>query len=245
MHKSIYFLVFIIVVCLVVVAEPALAGPGGKIAKAMYQTFWGKVVLFGLVVFFMPLIIYTLIKEKIAERRARKDLRYMTQFSALFEWLKIKERVTDCFYRVHAAWSKEDVSQAADWMTDWYWQNQQVVHLDRWEREGLINICEVKRINNIKPLLFAHRNDGGSHEDSMLVMSITAHMKDYLQDRSNGKVVEGSKTWQDVETIWTFTLRNGKWVVSNIEEDTMSMVYAKMVADLPNIEDTLDSKASA
>ena len=70
-------------------------------------------------------------------------------------------------------------------------------------------------------------------------------MKDYLQDRATGKVVEGSKRYKAVETVWSFTLENGVWKVSNIEEDTMSTVYAKMVRELPRIETTVVSDLRA
>lgn len=44
-------------------------------------------------------------------------------------------------------------------MTDWYWQNQQMVYLDKWKRNGLVNICEVENIVNIKPTMFAFSGD--------------------------------------------------------------------------------------
>ena len=130
-------------------------------------------------------------------------------------------------------------------MTDWYWQNQQLAHLDRWKKEGLVNVCDVKNITKIKPLLFVHRNQGEAHEDSMVVISIQARMNDYLQDRATGKVVEGSKRYKEVETVWSFTLENGAWKVSDIEEDTMSTAYAKMVKELPKIETTVLSDLRA
>lgn len=230
-----------------VAVEPALAGPGGKIARAMFETFWGKVLLFFLIIFFLPLILYTYFREKLAERRARTDLRYISSRTQdkRFEWLVIKERVLDCFHRVHAAWSREDVSDAAEYMTDWYWQNQQIAFLDRWEQEGLVNHCHVKKVTAIKPLLLIHRNDEFPHEGSMLVVSVCADMKDYLANRATGKIVEGSDKYKLVETVWTFTMVGGKWRVSNIEEDTYSLAYAKMVKELPRIEDTMAEEAKA
>ena len=225
--------------------EPAIAGPGGKIASAAFETFWGRVALGVLTIVFLPLIMYVLFQEKIAERRARKDLRFMAGYSPLFEWLKVQERAKDCFFRVHSGWEKEDLSEVSGWMTDWYWQNQQLAHLDRWKKEGLVNICDVKKITNIKPLLFVHRNQGEEHEDSMIVISIEAKMKDYLQNKTTGKVVEGSKRYKEVETVWSFTLEEGVWKVSDIEEDSMSLAYAKVVKELPEIETTVVSELRA
>ena len=229
-----------------VTVQPVLAGPGGKIAKAVFETFWGKVVLTILVILFLPIILFVMLKEKMAERRARKDLRFLANRNdSRFEWLNIRQRALDCFHRIHAAWSKEDVSEAAEYMTDWYWQNQQLAVLNRWESEGLVNHCHVKSVGTVKPLLFVHRNDELPHEGSLLVMSITANMQDYLAERDTQKIVEGSDRYKDVETVWTFTMVNGKWRVSNIDDDSASLSYAKLVKELPRIEDTIIEEAKA
>jgi len=227
-------LVFLVMALMII--EPALAGPGGKIARAMFETFWGKILLAVLTIILLPFILYAVIKEKLGERRARKNLHYLAAASPNFEWVNMMQRATDCFYRVHAAWTKEDVSEAAEFMTAWYWQNQQMVYLNQWEAAGLVNHCTVKRISDIKPLLLVHRNDGGPHEGSHVALSITATMQDYLAERVSGKVVEGSKKFKPVETIWTFTLIEGKWKVSSIEEGAMSLVYAKAMLQQPVLE---------
>jgi hypothetical protein len=245
MKRSLFTATLIIAAITLIAIEPAMAGPGGKIASAVYETFWGKVALVALTIIFLPLILYVTIREKIAERRTHKDLRFMAGYSPLFDWLKIQERAKDCFYRVHSGWENEDLSAVSGWMTDWYWQNQQLVHLDRWKREGLVNICQVKKITHIKPLLFVHRNQDEEHEDSMVVISIEAKMKDYLQERATGKVVEGSKKLKEVETVWSFTLENGAWKVSDIEEGSMSLAYARLTGELPDIESTLLSDLRA
>jgi len=245
MKSSVIISIMISIVVILLSIEPAMAGPGGKIASAVFESFWGKVALVILTIVFLPLIIYILIQEKLSERRSRKDLRFMAGYSPLFEWLKIQERAKDCFFRVHSGWEKEDLSGVSNWMTDWYWQNQQLVHLDKWKKEGLVNICDVKKITNIKPLLFVHRNQGDEHEDSMVVISIEAKMKDYLQNIKTEKIVEGSKKYKEVETVWSFTLENGAWKVSDIEEGGMSLAYAKLVKDLPDIKTTVVSDLRA
>lgn len=187
MIKTSITVVTLVAVAVFIWVEPAVAGPGGKIASAAFETFLGKAILGVLTIIFLPFIIYVFLREKLAERRARKDLRFMAAYSSNFEWLKIQERAKDCFFRVHSGWENEDLSGITRWMTDWYWQNQQMVHLDRWKKQGLKNICNVKKITNIKPLLFVHRNQGKEHENSMVVISIEANMRDYLEDRHSGK----------------------------------------------------------
>ena len=245
MKNAIIFSVIISIFLALFVVEPAMAGPGGKIASAAFETFWGRVVLGILTIIFLPLIIYTLLREKLSERRARKDLRFMAGDSPLFEWLQIQGKVKDSFLRVHSGWEKEDLSGVSNWMTDWYWQNQQLMYLDKWKKEGLVNMCNIKKIINIKPLLFVHRNQGQEHENSVVVISIEARMNDYLQNRYTNKIIEGSKRYKAVETIWTFTLENGMWKVSDIEDGDRSLAYAKMTKDLPVIETTVISEFKA
>ncbi|WP_428623008.1 Tim44 domain-containing protein [Sedimenticola sp.] len=245
MDKRIITLTVLGAIILAIFAEPALAGPGGKIASAAFETFWGRVILGVLTIVFLPLIAYVLLREKLSEIRARKDLRFMAAYSANFEWLKIQERAKDCFFRVHSGWDNEDLSSVTNWMTDWYWQNQQMVHLDKWKKEGLKNICDVNKITNIKPILFVHRNQGKEHEDSMIVILIEANMQDYLQNRNTGEIVEGSKKYKEVETVWSFTMENGEWKVSDIEEGSMSLAYAKLIKELPKIETTVISEIRA
>ena len=157
-----------------------------------------------------------------------------------FDWIKIRKRIQDCFHRVHASWEKNDVSEASEWMTDWYWQNQQTVFLDRWERDGLINICEVDKINYIKPILFSFRGDDKRPgQGSELAVLIEAKMKDYLERKRDGKLVEGCRKKKDVVRIWSFTYENDKWVVSNIDEESSSLEYISMMKTVPKIEEAL------
>jgi hypothetical protein len=219
--------------------QPAYAGPGGQIAKLLAKTFWGKMVLGLLTFILLPVGIYLYVKQKLAERRAYKDLGDMAQHDANFEWLRAKARILDCFYRIHSAWKEEDVSQACEYMTDWYWQNQQLIYLDRWHREGLRNVCAVKKIRVMRPLLFIHRDDNAAHAGSLLVVSITANMMDCLVKRESDEVVEGERKFKDHTTIWTFALIAGQWRVANIEAAGCEFDYIFQAKKVPRIEKTM------
>ena len=225
--------------------QPAYGGPGGQIAKVIAKTFWGKMVLSLLALILLPLGIYLYIKQKMAERRVYKDLKFMAQYDPNFEWLWARQRILDCFYQIHSAWKEEDLSRACEYLTDWYWQNRQLVHLDRWHREGLRNVCEIKKILSVRPLLFFHRNDDVAHEGSLLVVSITANMNDYLVHRETDKVVEGDQKFKDHETIWSFKLAEGQWRVSNIEAVGREFDYIFQVKNVPRIEETVLGFASS
>lgn len=222
----------------------AFAGPGGKIARAIAETFWGKVILIGLTLFFLPLIVYVLLKEYFAKKRVFKDLAVVSKISPDFDWVKVRKRIQDCFYRVHSAWEKSDVSEAAQWMTAWYWQNQQMLYLDRWERDGYVNVCEVDKILSLKPIMFSFRcDDNTPGKGSELAVLIDARMTDYLERKSDKKLVEGDRKKKDIEKIWSFTYESGKWVVSNIDDGSNSLEYIEMMKSIPKLEETLEGHA--
>ncbi len=82
-------------------------------------------------------------------------------------------------------------------------------------------------------MISARRNS--TADGSRLVVSITAKMDDYLALRATGKIVEGKKGFADTEHVWTFILQNGNWVVGNIEEGSMSLSYARLPAEMPEV----------
>jgi hypothetical protein len=215
-----------------------MAGPGGFIAQALFEGFWARVALVAFIVVFAPVVVIFVMRRMKAEKRAMQDLNVMSLHSPSFSWVAISERATDCIQRVHAAWSKDDVHKASEWMTSWFWQNQKLVHLEKWDRAGQVNICNLKGIKSISPLLFEHRNDGGVHEGSRLVLAVGAEVQDYLQDQRSGKIVEGSAKFDSVFTVWTFVLAKGTWLVSNIEPGTGG-AYLKAARLVPPIEATI------
>jgi hypothetical protein len=228
-------LVALLVVGLALSPVSAFAAPGGKIASAVASSFWGRALLLLVALLFLPLILYVWAKEGLAERRALRDLRRLRDVQPAFDWLTLKDRVTECFHRVHAAWRKEEMAPASAWMTEWYWQNQQLAHLERWAEQGLLNRCTVKSVGRVKPLHLACRNTDGDLSGSRLVVAIVAKMEDYLEERATGRVVEGEKGYKDVESVWTFELASGAWRVANIEEDSLSLTYARMANEVPEV----------
>ena len=220
------------------IAEPVLAGPGGRIARTVANSFWARLVIVLLVMIFLPVILWVSYKEKRAEKRTRQDLAFLGQNSPLFDWLTIQQRAKDCFLRVHSAWAEEDLSTVSEWMTSWYWQNQQQVALNKWKKNEQKNVCDVKKIERLRPLLLVHRNDGKPHEGSRIMIAIRANMQDYLTDR-HGCVIEGDREYKSVTTVWSFILHDGAWKVADIEESHTALSYANMLSELPPVESTV------
>ncbi len=59
-------------------------------------------------------------------------------------------------------------------------------------------------------------------------------------EKDSSKIVEGNKKYKNIEQIWSFTLDEGVWKVSNIEEYASLDDYLKQAAYLPKIENTLN-----
>lgn len=217
-------------ICLFVLE--AWAGPGGKIAKALFTTFWGKVLLVVLTIIFLPFILYARLRQYFKVRRTMATLRQLAANDRNFDWMTLKNRVTDIFTRTHRAWGKEDMGEVSSFSTSWYWQNQQLVHLDRWKEQGLVNKSELRKINSLTPLFIKHSGQPQG-EDSILVVGIDANQEDYLMQRDSGLIVEGKKGFQDVDTLWTFRLHKGEWLLDNIEQVEFWSTYVGMPNEVP------------
>lgn len=124
-----------------------MAGPGGTIAKSLTDTKIGKFIVLILIVVLFPFVVFGFIKDKILYRKTMADLVKLGMKDGRFRWLTLKTRITDVYTRVHRAWDKKYMADVSDFMTDWYWQNQQFVHLDKWAQDGLENICQRNQRN--------------------------------------------------------------------------------------------------
>lgn len=202
-------------------SDVAIAGPGGIIKEAS-KTLWGQIVMVGILLFFAPLIIWYSIKRHILIKRTRKLLQQIALSDNRFEWIELKDRLTQVFYWVHTAWDQQKMALAKDHVSDWYMKNQQFL-LDKWEKEGLENKVSNVKIKSITPLyLVQNIKDDNKNR---ITVEIEAEMRDFMIDKNTGKVVEGDKILGDVTTIWSFIWQNGHWVLNLIEADEMSMEY--------------------
>lgn len=230
-HKNL-ILTFIIIAILFY-ADPVFAGPGGTVAKALFKTWWGKLLLFVIVIIFLPLIVYSQIAEYIGVRKTKKQLAKLGVKNKDFSWLNLEKNVYNIFTRVHVAWNNEDMKEVKDYVNHWYWQNQQQVHLDKWKSENLKNVCKLESIGKIKPL-YIEISENDNYEGSKIAFSITANIEDYLVNRDTRQVVYGKKGFNDEEKIWIMEYTEGKWLLDDIREGDLSLAFAKMPNVIPD-----------
>ncbi len=237
--KRQHFLIFaLLVVMVLLVVDPVYAGPGGAIAKAITKTFWGKLLMLILVIIFAPLIIYVLIRERIGVFYTKRTLSKIAAVDRRFNWLDLEKDIRNAYSRVHISWDKEDMSAVQEYVSSWYWQNQQLVYLDEWKSRNLHNVCHLKTIGRIKPL-YIELSEYDQFEGTRIAFSIFGEIEDYLIDNESRQIVEGSRGYQEVEKVWIFELTDGKWLLDDIRDGSLSLAFAKMKNSIPENLPTL------
>jgi len=230
LHKKI--LLTILIIGFLFYIDPVYAGPGGTIAKGLFKTWWGKIILFALFIVLFPLIAYTYCVEYFAVKKTKKQLNQIGLKNKDFSWLNLEKNVSNVFRRVYLAWDNEDMKEVSEFVNHWYWQNQQTVHLDKWKKENLKNVCKLDQIKSIKPL-YIELSDTKDLEGSKIAFVIAADIKDYLKDRETNRIVQGKNEFGDEEKIWIMEYTNGKWLLDDIREGKFSLAFAKMKNVIP------------
>jgi len=231
LSKKEWLLLLTLVVVLFTI-DPIYAGPGGAVAKTFFKTWWGKLILIVLTILFLPLIIYIKLIEFRKVRKNKKILHQLSLKHKEFQWMQLHKEFSNIIRRVYNAWTDEDLSTVKNYVNHWYWQNQQSVYLDRWKKENLKNISQLKEITKIKPL-YLELTDAPNLEGSRIAIAIDVIAEDYLMERDTQKVVQGKKGYEDLEYIWFLEYTEGNWLLDDIQEGSMSMEIAKMPNVIP------------
>ncbi|WP_282178898.1 hypothetical protein [Maribacter stanieri] len=232
MRKS-HFIILVLVITLVLFdIDPMFAGPGGTVVKAIFKTWWGKVLMSIIGIILLPLIIYVYFREFLAIKKCKKELLILGKKNRDFSWLNLDKNVRNIFSRVYIAWNNQDLKEASSYISHWYWQNQQLVHLDEWKKENLINVCKVDGIKSVKPL-YLEITDDANLEGSRIAFLITANIMDYLKNKDTNKIVQGSSKFDDEEKIWVMEYTDGKWVLYDIQDGQLSLAFAKTKNVIP------------
>ena len=225
--KQPWFWLLIIYILLLWV-DPVYAGPGGAIAKGLFKSWWGKILLSLIVIILLPLFFYVKIVETLKVRKNKKLLSQLSVKHPDFAWIKLQKVFTNSIQRVYHAWSNEDLQEVKNYVNHWYWQNQQEVFINQWKRENLKNVSSLKRISAIRPMYMELTED---LEGSRIAVAIDVEAEDYLKDLQTGKIVQGKSGVQDLNYIWFFEYTEGKWLLDEIQEGSFSLGLAK----LPNV----------
>ncbi|MEO5776670.1 MAG: hypothetical protein ABIQ27_07175 [Flavobacterium sp.] len=220
------WLLLLTVVIILFTIDPIYAGPGGTVAKVFFRTWWGKIILIVLTIILLPLIIYI---KLIEYRKAVKIKKILAQLSVQHKelgWLHLHKEFSNIIRRVYNAWTNEDLSEVKNYMNHWYWQNQQMVFLDQWKRENVKNVSNLKEITKIKPI-YLELTDEPNFEGSRIAIIINLVAEDYLMDRDTKAIVKGKSGYDDLEFVWFLEYTEGKWLLDDIQEGSLSLGIAK------------------
>jgi len=232
--KKNHFILLVLVFALIVFdIDPMYAGPGGTVVKAIFKTWWGKVLMSIIAIVLFPLTIYVYLREYFAIRKCKKELLQLGKTNKDFSWLTLDKNVRNIFTRVYIAWNNQDLKEASSYISHWYWQNQQLVHLDEWKKENLRNVCKVDGIKSVKPL-YLEISEHENLEGSRIAFLITANIMDYLKNNDTHKIVQGSNKFDDEEKIWIMEYTNGNWLLDDILDGQLSLAFAKTKNVIPS-----------
>jgi hypothetical protein len=226
--------IFVLTVMLILFTiEPTYAGPGGFVAKALFKTWYGKLLLLLVTIIFLPLIIYIRLIEYRKARKIKKILLQLSSRKKEFAWINLQKEFTNIVRRVYNAWSNEDMSEVKNYVNHWYWQNQQQVYLDQWKRDNVVNISRIKEINSIKPL-YLELTEEDDYEGSRIAVLISVDAEDYLKERDSDTIVQGKKGYETLEYVWFLEYTEGKWLLDDIQEGNLSLQIAKIPDVIPS-----------
>jgi hypothetical protein len=232
MKKSHFILLILLIALVLFDIDPMYAGPGGTVVKAIFKTWWGKILMSIVAILFLPLTLYVYFREFFAVKNCKKQLLKLGQRNKDFSWLNLDKNVRNIFSRVYIAWNNQDLKEASTYISHWYWQNQQLVHLDEWKKENLKNVCKVDGIKSVKPL-YLEISEEENLEGSRIAFLITANIMDYLKDKDTNKIVQGSNKFDDEEKIWIMEYTNGNWLLDDIQDGQLSLAFAKTKNIIP------------
>lgn len=225
--KFFKLLPLILIIALLFYVEPILAGPGGTVVKALFKTWWGKLLMLLLTIIILPLIIYSKVIEFFKIRKTKKQLVKVGMKNKDFSWLNLNKNISNIFTRTYEAWSNEDMSEVKNYVNNWYWQNQQLVVLNKWEKDNVKNICNLESIKKIKPLYIEITNPSENFKYSKIAVMVTASIEDYLINRDSNKIVKGGRGYIDESHIWILEYDGKNWLLDNIANEDNSLAYLK------------------
>lgn len=221
----------LVVTFLGVCADVAWAGPGGKIAEAVFRTWPGRIVLAVVCVILLPLILYVVLRSWLGVRKTRKDLGRLANDWPIFEWKGIEREVRATVGLLYKHWGSGDLSPVADRMTADYYRSQQEL-LDRWREEGKRNVTRLELLKKVEPLWVVVESE---EAPSQIRVGLKMNVTDYLESMTTRKLLKGKKkVVEDHEAIWWLVNADGEWLLHDIEKGNLSLAYAKE----PNQVDT-------
>lgn len=213
----------------------AAAGPHLRsmhFAKSLYDSTWGKVLIFSILALSLPFVFYGYTRPYFKSLRTKWALQKLAASDPVYDWEKLQKRFTEIFTRMHQSVSLQNKLEISSMCTPVFWEDHQLPNLIRWNAEGLEHKVQLQKINQMQPILFRY---GGylQSDDPIIIVDFKAEVEDYMAAIATGEVAEGKTGFQQQESIWTFQLNHGRWLLNNIEPSDFRAVYVGMTNEVP------------
>ena len=139
-------------------------------------------------------------------------MKKISQSDNAWKYKDIETIVSDCFYAVQNAWTKTDMTNAKEYMTDDLcdkWQTK----LNWMEYKNERNVLE--KISLVKALPVAVYDDDDDSRD-FIWFFIKGRMVDYTIDTTTMQKKDGSTLPTSFVEYWQFVRKDDKWILNEI-----------------------------
>ena len=157
-------------------------------------------------------------RGRVAERERRVELAAAeaAEDDPAFAPDVVRPAASDLFRQIQSAWDANDRARlgqlvAPELLTEWERR------LNDFERRGWRNRVQLLGVPKIEYVGLAHRGDPGLDR---VVVRIEARLRDYVEDRGGSHIKRRGRLGETtlVREFWTLGKRNGRWVLSSIEQ---------------------------
>lgn len=160
---------------------------------------------------------------KNAKKKTLKNLKFMEKYSNEFDWMLTLQKIKNIYVGIIKARASGDFYEISEWMTKLFWKSNQALSYN-W-----LNNIKIKGLPEVTPIFFKHTNYKLKHEGSMLVTIIGI------------KVFSNNKNYI-MKQIWSFSLEDGTWKVSSVEDFAQLKDYLQASKKLADIKSTFFDK---
>lgn len=212
----------------------AWAGPHLKsmpFSRSILNSPWSKVLFFSILAVGIPALVLSRLRGYFKVWRTMSALQKMARRDPNFDWQTLKSRFAGIFTAMHQSFDHPGAFNIAHDATTSFREEQRVLTQYR-KSEGLLKKNSLGGITLIEPILLRYSGEKGG-EDSTIVIDFKANVETYFTEAQTGEIVQGTPGFREEETVWTFHLHKGSWLLHNIEPVELKPIYIGLTNDVP------------
>lgn len=184
-----------------------------------YNKVVAGIMLVLTMIFFGVFLLGSTILIRIKNKQSLKTLKKAYNYDSIWDEETIKLHAKTLFHDLQAAWSKNDLKEIEDRVTESFYHHYQNF-LARYQKLYLVNIVRDIEIKNIKIVSVVDKLD--NTKDAVAVL-ISGGMVDFLMHQKTGRVLEGdNEISTSFEDVYVFFRKDKTWLLNQIINDPSS-----------------------